>query len=182
VDAHGDGYADVLLGSNGTSSSRPESAGAASLYYGGPSGLAETPGKSWEGHLPDGLIGAVAGCADLDGDGSDEVILAREATDARRSLRIEIHRGGSAGPSTEPTWTLVGVQPLRLNAGTVGDLNGDGHLDVIVGDWFWNSPRFQWAGRLAVIHGTGTGLGRTTFLNGRSTIDYYGGLVSTAGY
>src|SRR5207237_569754 len=67
-DANGDGYADVLVGTDGS--------GSAYLSLGGPAGLATTPAARLSTRLAQGVFGeSVAGAGDTNGDGYADVVV-----------------------------------------------------------------------------------------------------------
>ena len=123
-DVDGDGYADVLV----TNCSRFAFGcdGDVFLYFGGPTGLAVTPGWSY---LTTGNIGAQAG-GDVNGDGYADVVVGDFTA-------IHLFHGGPAGPSAVADRTRAepaGASQFGWDVTIPGDLNGDGFDDVLVGD------------------------------------------------
>lgn len=117
---------------------------AAILLLCGTPALAQTtlPASSadWivEGDQPTGTFGLhVAAAGDVDGDGYDDVLIGDASHDGALLLdsgRISFYRGSAGGLSPAPAWTLEGsVSGVRLSrAFPAGDVNGDGHDDVVV--------------------------------------------------
>jgi hypothetical protein len=141
-DVNGDGYADVLVGTDGATNTKGEpGAGRARLYLGGPSGLSNTP-QLLDG--PDGqnalFGGSVASTGDVNGDGYADVIVgANSATNTKGESgagRAHFYAGGPSGLSTTPQ-LLDGPDGQDASFGVsavgAGDINGDGYADVIVG-------------------------------------------------
>ena len=70
---------------------------------------------------------------------------------------------------------------------TAGDVNGDGYADVIFGErWYdftWDAKDYVDAGRVMVVYGSESGLGRRLGLGSRGDAVYatMGDSVSTAG-
>lgn len=70
-DINGDGYSDVIIGTNSESRT-----GKASVFYGSSSGLSLTADQSLKGKTVDDAYGAsVSSAGDMNGDGYDEVIV-----------------------------------------------------------------------------------------------------------
>jgi hypothetical protein len=102
-DVNGDGFADVLAG--GTSSS--SSGGAASVYLGGASGLAQTPvvlSVTTGSILNQGY--PVAGAGDVNGDGLADVLVGAPTVTGGGAY---VFFGATTGPSTMPDVTLGGA-------------------------------------------------------------------------
>jgi hypothetical protein len=119
-DVNADGFADVAVGTDGSN--------IVYLWYGAASGLGATPtGLS----APAGALGfgRVAGAGDVNGDGYPDVVVGAYTTGA-----AYLFLGGPMGPSTMPnaTFTAPGTQFGAALDG-VGDVNGDGFGDVVVG-------------------------------------------------
>ncbi len=135
-DVNGDGFADVLIGANGTDGSR----GAAFVYLGSAAGLPTTPAVRLSN--PDNGAGgefgaAVAGLGDVNGDGyADVVVGARRAADVRGAAYFYL--GGSGGLATTPSplfdpAALAASDEFGIRVAGAGDVNGDGYADALVG-------------------------------------------------
>ena len=153
-DVNGDGYADFIIGADladgGTFTS---TIGAAHLYLGSamPSAAAwsgAAAGKRVDLVSPDGVDGefgsAVAGAGDVNGDGyADFVVTAFQTGQARGAAHVYL--GGATVDL--PRWNGAITHASRIDlfnpdgvnahfggsAGNVGDVNGDGFSDFLVG-------------------------------------------------
>ncbi len=142
-DLSGDGRADLVVGVLG-GAYNPLRTSSENLYY-----LARGQGEEWELRsrrlLPVLDIGSetIPAIADLDGDGDLDLVLANklDPSDLRRSLVYRLENVGHAG---RPAFRMRA--PLDLGerfhaAPAFGDLDGDGRLDLILGQW---GPRLAW--------------------------------------
>ncbi|NLG27680.1 MAG: hypothetical protein GX557_07190, partial [Chloroflexi bacterium] len=130
-DVNVDGYADLVAGApaytNGQSSE-----GAAYLFQGAATGMAATAAWSKEANTASARYGQAVGAAgDVNGDGYGDVIVG-----APGALRAWVLAGGPSAPPTAPVWTTEGNRVdfgYGRSVASVGDVNGDGYADVLVG-------------------------------------------------
>ncbi|MBU1661799.1 MAG: FG-GAP repeat protein [Chloroflexi bacterium] len=158
-DVNHDGYADVVVGApymyNGS-----DPVGQMALYIGGPDGLAFDFAHSDFAAVGSCLGWAVAGPGDLDGDGYDDV-LAGDICHATSTGRVLVYHGSSAGLSSPPTTILPGHQEYAffgIATAGAGDVNGDGHPDVVIGERGYEVGGSTREGRAYVYHGGPEGL------------------------
>ncbi|MFK7899060.1 MAG: FG-GAP-like repeat-containing protein, partial [Myxococcota bacterium] len=145
-DVNGDGYSDVVVGSdyydNGESNE-----GAAFLFLGSAGGIADgnpsTAHAQFESNQVDAFLGvSVASAGDVNGDGYSDVIVGSSAFEDG-----ELNEGaafvflGSAGGMTDGNPNTAHAQfesnqsnaSIGFSVASAGDVNGDGYSDVIVG-------------------------------------------------
>ena len=135
-DLNGDGFSDVIVGIPGNSAGG-YSAGAAYVYFGGPSMNATPDVRIYGAAAGDQLGTSVASAGDVNKDGFSDVIVGAPYNDAggTDAGAAYIYFGGA---------TMNNVADVMLTGNTAndhfgssvagsGDVNGDGYSDVIVG-------------------------------------------------
>lgn len=136
-DVNGDGYADLLAGAS-TYDFNGADAGTAALYLGGPSGLAATPAWTAYGEQEGAWFGsAVALASDVNGDGYNDLVVGAPGDGIRVTLgALYVYHGSDTGPGEHPDVVITAGEP-HSNFGSslapAGDLDGDGHDDVLAG-------------------------------------------------
>ncbi len=180
LDVNGDGYADVVVGAHGASTST----GRAYVYLGGATGLAGVPATTLTG--PDGANGnfggSVASAGDVNGDGYADLVVGAWTVSGGTG-RAHVYLGGPTGLSSTPATSLTGVTGINSYFGTsvasAGDVNCDGYADVVVGAWGVSGS----IGRAYVYLGGATGLASTaaTTLIGSGASGQFGKSVASAG-
>jgi hypothetical protein len=133
-DANGDGYADLLIGSPGY-----DDDGLAQFFPGSYEGLSQTP--TWETtgdqtYCNHGYCVATAG--DVNGDGYSDILVGAPRYDHPEENEGLAHcyHGGPYAPRTEAGWVIESNQidaHFGQSVACVGDVNGDGFGDVLVG-------------------------------------------------
>jgi hypothetical protein len=170
-DVNGDGYADFAVGAAGADVDGALSAGHLYLYHGGPSISLD---RIISGEHSPALVGSFATGLDFNGDGySDLVYLMFDtALDARYYLRL----GGPGGIPASDTTYFVSGDLTGTAAAALGDVNGDGYADFLLGDP--TTPN----GSMALVYGNDDPLHLTGWaLPGDFAGERFGNVVAFAG-
>jgi hypothetical protein len=161
-DLNRDGYGDAVVGATGWSNGE-SGEGRALVFHGRASGLGSTPAWSGEGGQAGAAFGqSVSGAGDTNGDGWDEVIVGARVYDRGETDEgaAFVYAGSAAGLSAAPAWTAEANQPgasFGVVVSGVGDHNGDGYADVMVGA-FLHDGSFSDEGKGFLFLGSASGL------------------------
>ncbi len=172
-DVNNDGIDDILVGAQGADAGGSNS-GAIYVIYGRDTGFTTTlelsaltvsQGYQINGEAVDDSLTNVSAAGDVNGDGIDDFIIGALGSDANgtSSGAAWVVFGTGSNPSTVNLATLNGTNGFQItgeeasdNAGTVagiGDFNGDGIDDILVGAAFWDAPGQTTNGAAWVIYG-----------------------------
>ncbi len=168
-DVNGDGYSDVIVGSAGYDSGEMNE-GAAFVFHGGPSGIANgnpmTANATLQSNQADADFGfSVAGAGDVNGDGYADVIVGSRFYDAGQTdegAAFVFHGGASGITSGNPSTANATIQMEQAGATDIsvagaGDVNGDGFADVIVGAYEHDIGQSN-EGAAYIFHGSASGI------------------------
>ncbi len=165
-DVNGDGYADVILGA--PRYFLPDhGGGGAFVFLGGETGIADgSPATAAARLLSDpgaGMFGAsVASAGDVNGDGFADVIVGVPGPwdDGAAFVYLGGATGvGDGGPATaafrldSPNVPSHGHEQAGISVAGVGDVNGDGYADLIVGDPGYDTSTVSKGGAFVFLGG-----------------------------
>jgi len=131
-DVNRDGYDDIVVGAYGYANGT----GRAYVYAGSPNGLIASALSVTTGEGSNNWFGRSVGMAgDVNEDGYDDVIIGAQNY-ASGTGRAYLYAGGASALSASPIFTATGEGPsdwFGKAVGGAGDVNGDGHVDIIIG-------------------------------------------------
>ena len=186
-DVNGDGYDDVIIGSNFVDLGQVNE-GAAFIYHGSPTGASLTSAVVLERNQAYAYMGRqVSTAGDVNGDGYDDVIIGANEYDNGQldEGAAFVYHGSSSGVSNTVAAQLEANQAqayFGTSVSTAGDVNGDGYSDVIVGARYYDNGSFN-EGAAFVYHGSASGVSTTPAAqleNNQASADF-GYSVSSAG-
>lgn len=158
-DVNGDGHPDLLVGAFRADGNLTDE-GAAYIFLSDGDGLVESAAWSVHSGVADAGLGHIVDWADVNGDGYDDVLVgAPEHTNATGA--VFVYLGAAGGPASEPSWSFFGSATGSYTGdglAGVGDLNGDGYDDVVVGSPGWDEGTDADVGRLDLFLGGPDGL------------------------
>lgn len=137
-DVNGDGFSDVIVGSSKHSMGENEE-GVACVFYGTPNGCTSANRTTLEVNQANAHFGtSVGGGMDVNGDGYDDVVVGAPDHDllASNGGGVWVFHGSMTGVNLASSF-VVGSDQANAHMGQgvagVGDLNGDGYGDILVG-------------------------------------------------
>ncbi len=186
-DVNGDGYADVVVGSDSYDNGQADE-GRAWLYLGSASGLAASPAWTAESDQAEAHFAiSLATAGDVNGDGYSDVVVGAYRYDNGQADegRAYVYLGTATGLAASSAWTAESDQAsadFGFSVATAGDVNGDGYSDVIVGAPAWEDDLTD-EGSAYVYLGSASGLAAAPVWTGESNqaSASFGYSVGTAG-
>jgi hypothetical protein len=186
-DINGDGYADVIVGSELYDNGQTDE-GAAFVYYGSASGITLTGGVLLEVNQANARFGeAVKTAGDVNGDGFGDVVVGAYLFDSGQNDEgaVFVFHGSATGINTTAAVILQINQDYAQFGNAVasaGDVNGDGYSDIVVGAYLFDDGQTD-EGAAFVYHGSATGINSTiqAYLQINEAYAQLGDAVNTAG-
>ncbi|SKC06046.1 FG-GAP-like repeat-containing protein [Dyadobacter psychrophilus] len=185
-DVNGDGYSDVIVGAPFFDKGESNE-GIAFVYHGSASGIAPNPAIILEGNQIEAQFGTSAASAgDINKDGFSDIIIGAPFYNKGESKEgvAMIYYGSASGISNNKT-ILEGNQPNAKFGRAVeglGDVNGDGFSDVIVGAPLYDKGQTD-EGAAFIYHGSAAGINllANNILEGNQEKSQYGYVSTAAG-
>ncbi|GGM98143.1 hypothetical protein GCM10010967_34950 [Dyadobacter beijingensis] len=186
-DVNGDGYSDIAIGiymyDNGQANE-----GAVWVYHGTAAGVGNLPNSTLEVNQTEAQYGWAVNCAgDVNGDGYSDLVVGARYFDKGQNNEgaAFIHHGSANGLLSTPAATIESDQSdawLGSSVASAGDVNGDGHSDIIVGAYAFDNGQAD-EGLVLVYHGGPTGVGTAGFTQilGSEAFGQLGCAVASAG-
>ena len=133
-DVNGDGYSDLIIGSNPSYYAPLSDTGEVRVYLGSAAGLPAEP--AWRAALGQGIDFGISvdSPGDFDGDGFDDLIVGSK-TYHQWLGGVFLYHGSASGPMERPFWVAtsdIAYSYFGERARGAGDVNGDGSPDLIV--------------------------------------------------
>ncbi|HEV2104996.1 MAG TPA: VCBS repeat-containing protein, partial [Candidatus Eisenbacteria bacterium] len=163
-DFNADGYGDFAAGSP----LRNSAAGLIQFWRGGPAGLGASQrgaDVSMSPPLGTGQYGAaLAFVGDVDGDGYNDLVAGGPNATGPGGLTnagaVYYFRGSVVGPSASPNVVSFGITNQHLGDAVagVGDVDGDGHPDVLAGSSATPNGAIPQAGAVSLLRGSAFGM------------------------
>jgi hypothetical protein len=185
-DVNADGFDDLLVTERSTTPR--EFPPRVRLYLGAPPGASPRPAWSFAGRWNGSGFGtAMTGTGDVNGDGYGDVLIGEGLAKDRFELEgtVYLFLGSPAGLAPDPAWTKTGGKAaVELGAWmrAAGDVNGDGHDDVLVGAAVWDGASMDCGqARLYLGNANGADAEPIWTIEGTGTNSHLGTTVAGAG-
>jgi hypothetical protein len=179
-DVNGDGYDDVIVGAPHYTEGGAYLGGAAFVFLGSPTGIADgseatAATRVWSGQAA-AWMGNVAGVGDVNGDGYGDVMVGAPGYESQASEDDEgaafIFLGSATGIADgELASAATRIESnqsaawLGSSLAGAGDVNGDGFADVIVGN------ALNCSGSAYIFHGSASGVANGTPATAATQLD-----------
>ncbi|SDH39284.1 Por secretion system C-terminal sorting domain-containing protein [Dyadobacter soli] len=137
-DVNGDGYSDILLGTQYYDNGQFNE-GAVFLYHGSKDGIVGTWASLLESNQANAWFGtAIASAGDVNGDGYSDIMIGCHTFDNGQTDEghVFVYHGSAGGINPTGHTQITSNNPgaeIGFSVATAGDVNADGYSDVVVG-------------------------------------------------
>lgn len=143
-DFNADGYSDIVVGANLFDNGQSNE-GRAYIFHGNSSGLPASPTLTIESNKASAQFARSISCAgDINNDGYSDLLVG--APNFQQTLanegKVFLYKGSSTGLNATAFWTYVSAQAtayLGFSVSFAGDVNNDGHDEILVGAYAYDS-------------------------------------------
>lgn len=128
----------------------------------------------------------VVNTADVDGDGSDDLVIMKTAiVNSLLTTKVYVARGTTSGWNTPTLWySFIASTSSTDNttAGVVDDFNADGRADLILSRLYYDTTQMQYLTDETIVPSNGTSFsGATVAATGRDELAQYGAFADVDG-
>lgn len=160
-DVNGDGFGDVLISASKNARLQENRSGVVWVYLGSARGLNAARTIELRRGIAGDDFGHSAACAgDMNGDGYAEVVVGAPRVSASRVMlsgSASVFWGSATGPSRTRAAHVDGttsIMTLGRSVAGIGDVNGDGLSDIVVGASMARCTQGSACGQVMVIQGS----------------------------
>lgn len=168
-DLNGDGFSDLAVAAPRDDAGGRMDAGRVHVYFGSAAGLPSAPSAILAGPTPEDFAffgTALARSGDLDADGFADVLAGEPSSNTATRGRAHVFAGTATGVSASPLTTMESPRAgseagFGASLNIVGDLDGDGFVDAVVGASAENLGSIEDSGAAFVYQGSASGVSTT---------------------